>query len=138
MPFLLTMRIVFVFFMSFAIFMLQFFGAVFVVMFTLCHLIITQPHTEERMTNLEIFNNVMTGLCFYLLVAFSPYVMDSRTQYDSGWAFIGFLFLLFLVNIGQVIFSIFETLQNKSRQMSRWARAQKRSGSDEDTLVVPR
>jgi hypothetical protein len=70
----MSMRIVFVFFMSFAIFMLQFFGAVFVVMFTLCHLIITQPHIEERMTNLEIFNNVITGLCFYLLVAFSPYV----------------------------------------------------------------
>jgi hypothetical protein len=60
-------------------------------------------------------------------------------QYNNGWIFIGFLFLLFLVNIGQVIFSIFETLQNKSRQMSRWARAQsKRSDSDEGTLVAPR
>ena len=104
--------------MSFSIFMLQFFGAIFVTMFALCHLIITKPHNDGRMTNLEIFNHVITGLCFYLLVAFSPYVNDTGDQYNFGWLFIALLFVLFLVNIGAVIFSIFETLQDKSRLLS--------------------
>lgn len=129
-PFFLMTRIVFVFFMSLSIFMLQFFGAIFITMFTLLHLIITRPHTDGRMTNLEIFNNIVLMLCFYLMVAFCPYVNDSQDQYNLGWVFIALLYLLFFVNIGQVIFSVFEILQNKSRLLTMWARAQNRRANE--------
>lgn len=94
------MKLLFVFFMSFEIFMLQFAGAIFATMFTLCHLIQTKPHTDERMTHLEIFNHIILLFCFYLLIAFSPYVNDSRDQYNFGWVFIALLFILYLINIG--------------------------------------
>lgn len=138
-PFFLSTRMLFVVFMAFGaynIFMLQLFGAVCAAMWTLCHLVSTEPHKDERMTNLEIFNTIILLMCFYLLVAFSPYMTDSNDQYNFGWFFIALLFLLYLVNIGQVIFAIFEILQDNTRRGAFGRAGGKRLDYDDEEPII--
>jgi hypothetical protein len=55
---------------------------------------------------IEIFNEWMVGMHYFIMHAYSDITLSKTMQYELGWVIIAFFIIMFAVNIGYVIVGI--------------------------------
>ena len=73
-------------------------------LFALLYVGSIRPFQTKMMNRVYLVNEVFTTLCSYTLVAFSDFVPDKQTRYETGWAIIGAVFFLMLFNLTAITY----------------------------------
>ena len=93
-------------------------------LFALLYVGSIRPFQTKMMNRVYLVNEVFTTLCSYTLVAFSDFVPDKQTRYETGWAIIGAVFFLMLFNLTAITI---ESLVNLFYKLKlRWLRRKAR------------
>jgi hypothetical protein len=78
-----------------------------------------QPHFEQRRTQLELINEVLTYICFLHLTLLSDFVVDNQVRYGYAFSCIFFICLFIMVNVGYIMMLEVERQQHKKRLLER-------------------
>jgi len=72
-----------------------------------------RPHWDKTRYKLEMFNEVLIMLMFYLMVLFSKFNTNPKTYFDFGNAYLFCLAALLVVNIGLMVYNTVVSFRRK-------------------------
>jgi hypothetical protein len=71
------------------------------------------PHTDQRRTCVEIFNEICLMILMYHLAGYNGLIADPEVNFGMGYSLVGFILLNLTVNIGFIIFRTIETWRHR-------------------------
>jgi hypothetical protein len=66
------------------------------------------PFLERRYNNMELFNESLTLVSSYHLMAFTDWVPDIENRYVMGWSLVFIVMICFIVNFSSIFEGIFK------------------------------
>jgi len=92
------------------------------------YLVAYKPFFDSSLQKLEVVNEVILTIVLMLLPLFTAYVPEEEDKYKLGWAFIGMLSFLLLLNVGFPIKGVISHIRLKNlKRKLRKERAIKRA-----------
>ena len=107
--------------------------------FVLLYLVYVRPFYHNKRNQIEIFNEIGIVFCLYSLIPLTDVVDDSDIKFNSGYAILGIVCLIILVNLGLALLDILSTCKtfcNKRKSKKIIKKEEKNNLNDTNLEVV--